>query len=70
MMTNPLITQLNCETNESIDRPMTDAEFTDYQLVLNERLEELNKTKSNAEAKSALLKKLGITAEEAALLVT
>lgn len=68
-MTNPLITELNCETNEFIDRPMTDAEFADYQLVLDERLTELNKAKSNADAKAELLTKLDITAEEAALLL-
>jgi len=68
-MTKPIVRIHNIETNEVIDREMTDAEFEAYeadQLAVAKAAEE---AKAKAQAKSALLAKLGITAEEAALLL-
>ena len=68
-MTNPLIRIHNAETNEVIDREMTATELTGY-------LDEQKKVEAekaayakNQSDKSVLLAKLGITADEAALLL-
>jgi hypothetical protein len=68
-MSKPKIRIYDCETNETIDREMNSDEFAKYEA------EQLSEAKRKAEidtlasAKSALLKKLGITAEEAVLLL-
>lgn len=68
-MSNPMVRIHNTETNEVIDREMTDAEYKIY-------LEEQELSKKNKEeyqkallAKQALLDKLGITEDEAKLLL-
>lgn len=68
-MTKPIVRIHDIETNEVIDREMTDAEFEAYEadrLAIAKAAEE---AKAKGQAKSALLAKLGITAEEAALLL-
>ena len=66
-MSKPTIRIHNAETDEVIDREMTEAEYAEYQageLAAKE-------TKAKAEAdKAALLAKLGITADEAKLLLS
>ena len=66
-MPNPMIRIHNTETNEITDRAMTDKE---YQVHLSD----LEKTKDadavKAQAKAALLERLGLTADEAALLLS
>jgi hypothetical protein len=65
----PMIRIHNSETNEVIDREMTNAEFADYQAQEAKdaaMAEERAKAETN---KAALLSKLGITADEAALLL-
>jgi hypothetical protein len=69
-MTNPMITILNCETNEAIDREMTDAEYDQHKTIMAERAKEATKALANSQAKADLLTKLGITADEAALLLS
>ena len=68
-MPNPIIRIHNAETDEVIDRPMNKEEFAEF----NELLANAKKTEEEAAAKQlskeALLEKLGITAEEAALLL-
>jgi hypothetical protein len=68
-MTKPMVRIHNTETDEVIDRQMTDEEYAVYlaeqELYANEKLVS-EKAKSD---KAALLDKLGITAEEAALLL-
>ena len=62
-MANPIIRIHDIETNEVIDRPMTDEEFADYQEAQEEQ------ARIEAEklaAKNAILTKLGVTAEELA----
>lgn len=57
---------INLETNE-----ITDVEFTAEELEAYEaaELDEREKADAKAEAKAALLERLGITADEAALLL-
>ena len=68
-MTQPTIREHNLETNEIIDREMTEAELeqweTDKAALLAQQATEAAKTHE----RSALLAKLGITEEEAALLL-
>jgi hypothetical protein len=72
-LSHPTIKIHNIETNEVIDREMNDQEFAAYQA--NQAAEAATETAKQAEAeskaaaKAALLTKLGITAEEAQLLL-
>jgi hypothetical protein len=69
-MTNPIIRIHNVETDEIIDREMNAEELEQHTKDLAE-LDKIEKSvKSAATAKEALLTKLGITAEEAALLLS
>lgn len=68
-MPNPMIRIHNSETNKIIDREMTKEEFTAYELQQADDAAKGLHTKAKAEAKSALLERLGITADEAALLL-
>ena len=66
-MTNPMIRIHNLETNEIIDRQMTDIEFADYK---NRLAAEAAAETEAAAARQALLDKLGITEDEAKLLLS
>jgi len=69
-MTKPIVRIHNSETNEVMDREMTDDEFKAYELD-QIAIAKLAKEKEAKEAaKAALLTKLGITADEAALLLS
>jgi hypothetical protein len=68
-MSNPMIRIHNVETGEVIDREMTAAEFTQYKKDQASALELENEIKAAAIAKAELLERLGITAEEAKLLL-
>lgn len=68
-MKKPMIQIHNITTNEIIDREMTDEEFAQYELDRATSLSKENKEKAKATQKNALLDRLGITAEEAALLL-
>ena len=68
-MTKPMIRIHNAETNEIIDREMTDAEFAIYetkQATLTARAEE---EATKATEKAEVLAQLGITEEQAKLLL-
>lgn len=68
-MTKPMIRIHNLETGEIIDREMNDDEFLQYQ---SDKADAELKAKNEADAanaKAVLLKRLGITAEEAQLLL-
>ncbi len=69
-MTKPTIRIHNAETDEVIDREMTDAEFAKYEAVKVADQTELAEAEAKAAAKADLLEKLGITAEEASLLLS
>jgi hypothetical protein len=69
-MTKPLITIHNVETDEIIKREMTSEEFKIYEI---EQQAEADRKVAQAKAvtdKAALLAKLGITADEAKLLLS
>jgi hypothetical protein len=68
-MPNPTIRIHNLETNQVEDRKMTDAEYADYVLALEETTKNKLVEAKKETQKEALLSKLGITAEEAALLL-
>jgi hypothetical protein len=58
------------ETDEVIDREMNDDEFAQYEIDSKESKDIAKAEKATADAKAALLDKLGITAEEAVLLLS
>lgn len=68
-MPKPMIRIHNTEIDEIIDREMTDEEFADYKVMVETAAAAKAEKENNAVAKSALLDRLGITAEEAALLL-
>jgi hypothetical protein len=68
-MTKPIVRIHNTETNEVIDREMTDEEFAEYQLEQAELAIEQAEAEAKAEARQAILNRLGLTAEEAQLLL-
>ena len=60
----------NQETGEIVDREMTDAEFSAYELQqANDQAKAVEQAAKDA-AKAALLERLGITADEAAILLS
>ena len=69
-MTKPMIRIHNTETDEVIDREMNDAEFVQYQADQAAYAERQAQAKAKATAKAALLDRLGITTDEAKLLLS
>jgi hypothetical protein len=69
-MTKPTIRIHNSETDEVIDREMTAAEFKEYEANQISNLASKAEAEAQATAKAALLSKMGITAEEAAILLS
>lgn len=69
-MSKPMVRIHNIETNQVVDREMTDKEFTEYeeQKAIDTDLQIERTAKETA--KAALLDRLGITAEEAAILLS
>lgn len=65
----PEITIHNIETNEVTTREMTDEEFSRYEAELAADAALKAEAEAKAAAKQAILDRLGMTAEEAALLV-
>jgi hypothetical protein len=68
-MSNPSIRIHNTETDEVIDREMTDKEFAIYELEAKSYDNLVAEKEKAVTDKTLLLKKLGITAEEAQLLL-
>jgi hypothetical protein len=68
--TRPIIRIHNLETNEVIDREMNDAEFAQYEANQAAAAAEAAAEAAKAAEKAALLERLGITAEEAKLLLS
>jgi len=66
----PIMRIHNVETNEITDREMTDDEFTAYKAQQVKDAEYLKTLEQAATDKAALLAKLGITADEAKLLLS
>jgi hypothetical protein len=59
----------NAETDKVIDREMTDAEFAQYEADQAVRLARKAEAEAKAQAKAELLQRLGITEDEARLLL-
>ena len=68
-MTNPTVRIHDLTTDEIIDREMNEEELAKFEAGLEIEAARAAQAKAAAEAKAALLNRLGITAEEAALLL-
>jgi len=68
--TRPMIRIHNIETDEVIDREMNDAEFAQYQADKAAQATAQAEAEAKATAKAALLTQLGITEEQAKLLLS
>ena len=69
-MTKPIIRIHNIETDEIIDREMTDDEYAEFVKSSEQVEEKQNAEQAKIDEKNALLEKLGITEEEAKLLLS
>ncbi len=67
--TRPQVRIHDLTTGEVIDRQMNDLEFADYQAQKEIDLAKEAEAQAKTQAKSALLERLGITADEAKLLL-
>jgi hypothetical protein len=64
-----LITEVNCETGEIIERPRTAEEQVEIDKVRNAEQARVEAEAAKAAQRQALLARLGITEEEAKLLL-
>jgi hypothetical protein len=69
-MPNPILKFVNAETGEETERTMNAAEFKEYQAEQKAYAAKVQAEETKAADKVALLAKLGITADEAALLLS
>jgi hypothetical protein len=69
-MSKPTIRIHNTATDEVIDREMNDAEFAQYQADQATEVARKAEAEAKAQAKAALLAQLGITEEQAKLLLS
>jgi|688.fasta_scaffold2826355_2 hypothetical protein len=67
--TKPTIRIHNVETDEVIEREMNDAEFAQYEKDRNEWAAERADKLAKENARQEILDRLGITADEAAILL-
>ena len=67
--TIPTIRVHNLETDEIIDREMNDAEFAQYQIDLAETVAKQADIEARKTERQAILDRLGLTADEAKLLL-
>jgi hypothetical protein len=72
-MPNPTRIEVNCTTGEVLEIELTDAEMADLaakaEIAAAQKAEDDRIAAERATAKAALLERLGITADEAALLL-
>jgi phosphoenolpyruvate synthase/pyruvate phosphate dikinase len=68
-MTKPMVRIHNSETDEVIDREMTAAEIKIYEKEKAAEAAKLAEAETKAAEKQALLDRLGLTADEAKLLL-
>ena len=69
-MTKPMIRIHNTETDEIIDREMNDEEYAQWQIDVAADKARVEAEEKAVEDKEALLAKLGISADEAKLLLS
>jgi hypothetical protein len=67
--TKPIVRIHNTETDEVIDREMTDEEFVEYQADQALNAAKQAEAEAKAAARAEILNRLGLTADEAALLL-
>jgi hypothetical protein len=67
-MTKPMVKIVNAETGKEVEREMNAAELAQYEIDQANSQQSKSEEATKAAAKTALLDRLGITAEEAALL--
>jgi len=63
-MSKPMIRIHNIETDEIIDREMTDAEFAQHEKDLTNIAAEEAEAQAKADAKAAIAARLGLSSEE------
>ena len=68
-LTRPMVRIHDLETNEVIDREMNDAEFAQWQADQAAQAVAQTESESKAAQRQAILDKLGLTADEARLLL-
>lgn len=68
-MANPTIRIHNVETNEIIDRPMTDEEFDEFKANKAKQLAKEVEAEAKAAERQTILDRLGLSADEAKLLL-
>jgi hypothetical protein len=69
-MTKPQIKEYNCETGIETIRDATDAEIAQMAIDAENATIQKAEAEAKAQAKAVLLERLGITAEEAQLLLS
>jgi hypothetical protein len=69
-MSKPIIRVHDIETDEVIDREMTDAEYASYQESQAANIARQAEAEAKTVARAALLAQLGITEEQAKLLLS
>jgi hypothetical protein len=69
-MTRPTVRIYDIETNEVTDREMNDEEFAQHQIDVIDNTNRIAEAEAKAIAKAALLAQLGITEEQAKLLLS
>lgn len=68
-MTKPMVRVHDISTDEVIDREMTNAEFAEYKTEQAKQVTAQAEAAAKTQAKADLLAKLGITEDEAKLLL-
>lgn len=61
---------INCETGEEIEREMNEAEFAQYQTDQEVEAQRKAEAEAKAAARQAILDRLGLTEEQAKLLLS
>ena len=69
-MTRPIVRFHNTETDEIIDREMNDEEYAQWEIDVAADIARVEAEEKAVEDKEALLAKLGISADEAKMLLS
>jgi hypothetical protein len=67
--TRPMVRIHNLETNEVLDREMNDAEFAQHEIDQADNAAREAEAEAKATARQVILDRLGLTADEAALIL-
>jgi hypothetical protein len=69
IMTRPIIKEHNATTGKIVEREMNDAEFAQYELDQIDSQARVAATEAKATARQEILDRLGLTADEAKILL-